>query len=56
MKFIKDLSEKEYQEFWEKTPNNHFMQSYEWGQVNKKKKSTKPRANCLTKSKIQINP
>ena len=33
MKFVKDLSEKEYQSFWEKTPNNHFMQSYEWGQA-----------------------
>lgn len=33
MKFVKDLSEKEYKEFWAKTPNNHFMQSYEWGQA-----------------------
>lgn len=31
MQFIKDLSKKEYQKFWESTSNNHFMQSYEWG-------------------------
>ena len=31
MEFIKDLKEKEYREFWRSTPNNHFMQSYEWG-------------------------
>lgn len=33
MKFVKDLSEKEYNEFYEKTPNNHFMQSWGWGQA-----------------------
>lgn len=42
MKFIKDLSEKEYQAFWEKTPNNHFMQSYEWGQACKKNRNQIP--------------
>lgn len=42
MKFIKDLSEKEYQEFWENTPNNHFMQSYEWGQACKKNRDQIP--------------
>lgn len=42
MKFIKDLSEKEYQAFWEKTPNNHFMQSYEWGQACKKNRDQIP--------------
>lgn len=42
MKFIKDLSEKEYQEFWEKTPNNHFMQSYEWGQTCQKNRDQIP--------------
>lgn len=42
MKFIKNLSEKEYQAFWEKTPNNHFMQSYEWGQACKKNRDQIP--------------
>lgn len=31
MQFCKNLSKEEYQKFWEQTPNNHFMQSYEWG-------------------------
>lgn len=31
MRFCKNLSKEEYQKFWESTPNNHFMQSYEWG-------------------------
>ena len=31
MQFVKNLSKKEYQKFWESTFNNHFMQSYEWG-------------------------
>lgn len=42
MKFIKNLSEEEYQKFWEKTPNNHFMQSYEWGQACKKNRQQIP--------------
>ena len=42
MQFIKDLSEKEYQKFWEETPNNHFMQSYEWGQACKKNRGQIP--------------
>lgn len=31
MKFVEQLDENEYREFWKKTNNNHFMQSYEWG-------------------------
>ena len=42
MEFIKDLSEKEYRSFWRKTPNNHFMQSYEWGQVQKESRDLIP--------------
>ena len=42
MEFIKDLTEKEYQKFWENTPNNHFMQSYEWGQACKKNRGQIP--------------
>ncbi len=36
MQFVKNLSKKEYQEFWESTLNNHFMQSYEWGVAQSK--------------------
>ncbi len=42
MEFIKDLKEKEYREFWRQTPNAHFMQSYEWGQVQKKSRDLIP--------------
>ena len=42
MKFIKKLTEKEYQSFWEKNENNHFMQSYEWGQACKKNRDLIP--------------
>ena len=42
MKFIKDLKEKEYREFWKSTPNNHFMQSYEWGQDQEKNRDQIP--------------
>ena len=42
MKFIKDLKEKEYQKFWEQTTNNHFMQSYEWGQACQKNRDQIP--------------
>ena len=42
MKFIKDLKEKEYREFWKSTPNNHFMQSYEWGQAQEKNRDQIP--------------
>ena len=42
MEFIKDLKENEYRDFWRQTPNNHFMQSYEWGQVQKKSRDQIP--------------
>ena len=42
MKFIKNLKEKEYQKFWEQTTNNHFMQSYEWGQACQKNRNQIP--------------
>ena len=42
MKFVNNISEKEYQKFWEKTHNNHFMQSYEWGQICKKNRNQTP--------------
>ena len=37
MRFIKNLSEKEYQKFWEENEYNHFMQSYDFGQIRKYK-------------------
>lgn len=42
MKFIDNLSESEYEQFWQKTPNNHFMQSYEWGQICQKNRHQIP--------------
>ena len=42
MEFIKDLKENEYRDFWRQTPNNHFMQSYEWGQIQKKSRDQIP--------------
>ncbi len=42
MQFIDNLSEKEYTEFWESTPNNHFLQSYEWGQAQEKNRNQIP--------------
>ncbi len=42
MKFIKNLKESEYRDFWKKTPNNHFMQSYEWGSAQKKNRDQIP--------------
>lgn len=35
MKFINNINKNEYINFCKKFPNNHFLQSYEWGQVNK---------------------
>ena len=54
MKFIKNLSEKEYQEFWKNTPNNHFMQSYEWGQACKKNRDQIPCYVGLKNDKDEI--
>ena len=31
MEFVENLTQQEYTDFWASTPNNHFMQSYEWG-------------------------
>ena len=42
MRFIKNVSEKEYRKFWENVPNSHFMQSYEWGQACKKNRNQTP--------------
>ena len=42
MRFIKNLSEKEYQKFWEKSEYNHFMQSYEWGKACEKNRNQIP--------------
>lgn len=42
MRFIKNLSEKEYQKFWEESEFNHFMQSYEWGKACEKNRNQIP--------------
>ena len=42
MEFVENLSEKEYRDFWKKTNNNHFMQSYEWGQACQKNRNQIP--------------
>lgn len=42
MRFIKNLSEKEYQKFWEQSEYNHFMQSYEWGKACEKNRGYIP--------------
>ena len=42
MEFIKNLDKKEYIDFWKKTNNNHFMQSYGWGQACKKNRNQIP--------------
>ncbi len=42
MKFVDNLSEKEYRAFWKKSDLNHFMQSYEWGQASYKNRQQIP--------------
>jgi len=42
MKFVTNLSEEEYEKFWQKTPNSHFMQSYGWGQACQKNRNQIP--------------
>ncbi len=37
MEFIENLEKKEYEEFVEKNKHNHFMQSYDFGQIRKDK-------------------
>ena len=36
MKFINKVTKEEYETLWKNTPNNHFMQSYEWGEAQQK--------------------
>lgn len=42
MKFIENLDAETYKQFWKTTPNNHFMQSYEWGQICQKNRHQTP--------------
>lgn len=35
MEFVQNLTKEEYESFWASTSINHFMQSYEWGQIQK---------------------
>ena len=63
MQFIEDLTEKEYTKFWESTPNNHFLQSYEWGEACKAKTEraeteeteSEPRTNRTRHEKGRLN-
>lgn len=54
MKFIENLDEKEYEKFWRKTPNNHFMQSYEWGQICQKNRNQIPMYVGLKNNKNEL--
>ncbi|MBR4231106.1 MAG: peptidoglycan bridge formation glycyltransferase FemA/FemB family protein [Bacilli bacterium] len=40
MHIVDNISKEEYQNFFEKCPYNHFLQSYEWGEVAKERKQT----------------
>ncbi len=42
MKFVNNIDEEEYKKFWESMPNNHFMQSYEWGIIQQKNRNQIP--------------
>lgn len=43
MKFEENLTQEEYINFWQQTPNNHFLQSYEWGITNEKTRNLIPK-------------
>ena len=42
MEFISNLKEEEYKKFWLTINNNHFLQSYGWGQAQEKNRNQKP--------------
>ncbi len=42
MTFIENLSEEEYYSYYKKCSYNHFMQSYEWGTINKNNRNQIP--------------
>ena len=42
MEFISNLKEEEYKKFWLTINNNHFLQSYGWGQAQEKNRKQKP--------------
>ena len=42
MKFRDDLTEEEYKTFWKNCENQHFLNSYEWGIVNKENRGQIP--------------
>ena len=49
MKLIKNLSKEKYEEFVKKHKNNHFLQSYAWGEFSKKEKNLIPHYIGLSK-------
>ena len=42
MKFDSNISKEEYIKFWESNPNQHFLNSYYWGIVNKENRNLIP--------------
>ena len=54
MKFVENLSEKEYKEFSNKHQKSHFLQSYEWAMFSKKAKNQIPRFVGLKDDKNKL--
>jgi len=42
MKFDSNISKDEYIKFWKSNPNQHFLNSYYWGEINKKNSGRTP--------------
>ena len=55
MKLIKNLSKEKYEEFVKKHKNNHFLQSYAWGEFSKKEKNLIPHYIGLSKDNKLIS-
>ena len=55
MKLIKNLSKEKYEEFVKKHKNNHFLQSYAWGEFSKKEKNLIPHYIGLCKDNKLIS-
>ena len=52
MEFIKNITEKEYEEFVNNHKKSHFMQSYYWGEVAKRKNFLPHYVGLIEKNKI----
>ena len=42
MKFDSNISKEEYIKFWKSNSNQHFLNSYYWGEINKKNSGRTP--------------